>query len=80
MSVYQEKVQQVAGLLNEFDLDMWLIFVRETAEHTDPVLKVLGPLNAVWPAAFMFHRSGRASPSPAWATMRPCARTGCSTR
>jgi Xaa-Pro aminopeptidase len=58
MSVYQEKVQQVAGLLNEFGLDMWLIFVRETAESTDPVLKVLGHLNAVWPAAFMFHRSG----------------------
>lgn len=58
MSVYDEKVQQVAGLLNEFGLDMWLIFVRETAEHTDPVLKVLGHLNAVWPAAFMFHHSG----------------------
>jgi len=58
MSVYQEKVQQVAGLLDEFDLDMWLIFVRETAEHTDPVLKVLGHLGAVWSAAFMFHRSG----------------------
>ncbi|MEN6480542.1 MAG: Xaa-Pro peptidase family protein [Anaerolineales bacterium] len=58
MSVYQEKAQQVAGILDELGIDVWLIFVRETAEHTDPVLKVLGQLNAVWPAAFLYHRSG----------------------
>lgn len=58
MDIYQEKMQQAGDLLAEFDLDAWLVFVRETAEHTDPVIKLLGPLNAVWEAAFIFGRGG----------------------
>jgi Xaa-Pro aminopeptidase len=58
MNVFQEKAQQANRLLTEFDLDVWLIFVRETAEHTDPVLKLLGNLNGVWDTAFIFGRSG----------------------
>ncbi len=58
MNIYQEKVRQANQLLDEFGLDMWLVLVRETAEHTDPVLKLLGHLNAVWTAAFIFTRSG----------------------
>jgi Xaa-Pro aminopeptidase len=58
MNIYQEKMQQASHLLDEFDLDVWLVFVRETAEHTDPVLKLLGHLNCVWPAAFIFDRGG----------------------
>lgn len=59
MNVYQEKVQQAVDLLGEFGLDAWLIFVRETAELDDPVLKILGPQRAVWPAAFIFGRAGQ---------------------
>lgn len=59
MNVYQEKMRQVGQLMAEFDLDAWLVFVRETAEHTDPVIKLLGPLNAVWEAAFIFGRDGQ---------------------
>lgn len=59
MSIYDEKVRQVQDLLDEYSIDTWLIYVRETAEHTDPVLKVLGPLGCVWPAAFMFNRDGQ---------------------
>ncbi len=58
MEIYQEKVRQANQLLEEFGLDMWLVLVRETAEHTDPVLKLLGHLNAVWTAAFIFTRTG----------------------
>jgi Xaa-Pro aminopeptidase len=58
MEIYQEKVRQANQLLAEFDLDMWLVLVRETAEHTDPALKLLGHLNAVWTAAFIFTRTG----------------------
>jgi Xaa-Pro aminopeptidase len=58
MNVYQEKAKQACDLLDEFDLDLWLIFVRETAEHTDPVLKLFGHQRAVWPAAFLFGRGG----------------------
>jgi Xaa-Pro aminopeptidase len=58
VDIYQEKAAQAVRLLAEFDLDMWLIFVRETAEHTDPVLKLLGHYSITWPAAFIFTRSG----------------------
>ena len=58
MNVYQEKAQQACALLSEFDLDMWITYVRETAEHTDPVLKLLGPFSPTWPAAFIYTRDG----------------------
>jgi len=58
VGIYDEKVRQANALLGEFEMDAWLIYVRETAEHTDPVLKVIGHLNAVWPAAFLFSRGG----------------------
>jgi Xaa-Pro aminopeptidase len=59
MNVFQEKARQATELLAEFDLDAWLIFVRETAEHTDPVLKLLGHLSPVWQSAFIFGQNGR---------------------
>jgi Xaa-Pro aminopeptidase len=58
MNIYREKIEQACQLLSEFDLDVWLVFARETAEHTDPVLKLLGHLTPVWQAAFIFARSG----------------------
>lgn len=58
MNVYQEKAAQAVDLLAEFDLDLWITFVRETAEHTDPVLKLLGPFSVTWPTAFLFARNG----------------------
>jgi Xaa-Pro aminopeptidase len=58
MNIYEEKAKQATDLLDSFDLDVWLVFVRETAEHTDPVLKLLGPEKFVWPAALIFGRGG----------------------
>ncbi len=58
MNVYQEKAHQACALLSEFDLDVWITYVRETAEHTDPVLKLLGPFSPTWPAAFIYTRAG----------------------
>lgn len=59
MDIYQEKIEQAVALLDDFDLDVWLILVRETAEHTDPVLKLWEPLRVVWPAAFIVARGGQ---------------------
>ncbi len=59
MNVYQEKAQQALSLLSEFGLDMWITYVRETAEQTDPVLKLLGPFSITWPAALIFTVDGR---------------------
>lgn len=58
MNIYQEKIAQAVSLLADHDLDMWLILVRETAEHTDPVLKLIGHYSQTWTAAFIFTRQG----------------------
>jgi hypothetical protein len=64
MDIYQEKMEQAGRLMAEFNLDTWLVFVRETAEHTDPVIKLLGPLNAVWEAALSLAGGVSGWPSP----------------
>jgi Xaa-Pro aminopeptidase len=58
MDIYQEKAAQAIDLLEEFDLDMWLLFVRETAEHSDPALKMLGHYSITWPTVMLFTRRG----------------------
>jgi Xaa-Pro aminopeptidase len=60
MDLYHEKLYQASELLAAHDLDLWLIFVRETAEHTDPSLKLLGQFSFTWPTAIMVTRSGYA--------------------
>ncbi|MBP1691357.1 MAG: hypothetical protein H6Q32_709, partial [Bacteroidetes bacterium] len=37
----REKVAQATALLNEYDIDCWITFVRETALNGDPVLPFL---------------------------------------
>ncbi|MGQ9876376.1 MAG: M24 family metallopeptidase [Chloroflexus sp.] len=58
--LYHEKLHQAQELLAAYDLDLWLIFVRETAEHTDPTLKLLGHFSLTWPTAIVITRQGRA--------------------
>ncbi len=53
------KVRQTTGLLNEFDIDLWLIFVRETTAVMDPVLPILYGNDLTWQSALMLHRSGK---------------------
>ncbi len=60
MDLYHEKLQQAVELLADHDLDLWLILARETAEHTDPALKLLGHFTLTWPSAIIVTRSGRA--------------------
>ncbi len=60
MDLYQEKLHQAGELLAAHDLDLWLIFVRETAEHTDPSLKLLGQFSLTWPTAIMVTCHGQA--------------------
>ena len=37
----QEKITQAIRILNELQLDCWLIFVRETDEQPDPAYKLV---------------------------------------
>jgi Xaa-Pro dipeptidase len=54
-----EKLQQALGLLGESDLDAWLLFVRETAEGSDPVLPLILEGGLTWQSALILHRDGR---------------------
>lgn len=60
MDLYHEKLHQAGELLDAHDLDLWLILVRETSEHTDPALKLLGHFSLTWTTAIIVTRSGRA--------------------
>ncbi len=53
-----EKIQQAVEILNEKDIDMWLTFVRETGNITDPMLEVIVGTNATWESAFIITKSG----------------------
>lgn len=55
----REKVEQAKGLLEEFDVDCWVTFTRESAINGDPVLTFLVAEPVTWHSAFMVTRAGR---------------------
>ena len=57
-STYREKIDQAAWLLREFDLDAWLIFVRETAMAGDPALRLIAPFELTWESAILVGAHG----------------------
>jgi Xaa-Pro aminopeptidase len=54
-----EKLDQVTAILNEFDIDVWLTFVRETSMATDPALELIYDGDVTWQSAFLIGRDGR---------------------
>ena len=55
----REKVEQATRILNEFDVDLWLTFVRETSLSPDPTLELILGIDMVWQSAFLLRRDGR---------------------
>ncbi len=53
-----EKIAQAIGLLERFNLDLWLTFVHETSLVRDPALDLICPFDLTWHSALMVHRSG----------------------
>ncbi|MCE1188402.1 MAG: Xaa-Pro peptidase family protein [Ignavibacteria bacterium] len=53
-----EKINQAVHILNELNIDLWLIFVRESHTIPDPCLPVVVGTNCTWQSAFLIHRSG----------------------
>ncbi len=45
-------------MLNEQNLDAWLVFVRETSLTRDPCLDLVVGLDMTWHSAFLIHRNG----------------------
>jgi len=54
----QEKVKQAIKILNEYSVDCWLTFVRETAIVRDPMLAFLAKADVTWHSAFIITRRG----------------------
>lgn len=53
-----EKIEQTKSILNELDIDMWMIFVRESATLHDPSLDLVVGANATWQSAFCITKDG----------------------
>jgi len=60
----QEKLDQTAAILNEFNVDVWLTFVRETSLMPDPALELIAGLDFTWQSAFLLARDGRRRHQP----------------
>lgn len=54
----REKLDQAVALLDEYNLDVWLTFVRETSLTADPALQLICDLDLVWHSAFIISRAG----------------------
>jgi Xaa-Pro aminopeptidase len=53
------KLHQAAELLPAFDLDVWLVYVRETSLTRDPALDLIYPHALTWETAFFVTRQGQ---------------------
>ncbi len=55
----EEKLNQVAQILRECDIDLWLTFTRETMTMPDPILELILGFTVTWHSAFILGKSGR---------------------
>ncbi len=53
-----EKVKQAVGILNEYDVDCWITFVRESGIVRDPMLDYLIQADVTWHSAFIITKAG----------------------
>jgi Xaa-Pro aminopeptidase len=53
----KEKVEQAKKLLNEFDIDCWLTFARETSINGDPALAFLVESDLTWHSSILITKN-----------------------
>jgi len=56
--ITREKLDQAVDILDEKDIDLWVTFVRETTQVSDPCLDLLLGFDLTWPSAVMISREG----------------------
>jgi Xaa-Pro aminopeptidase len=59
-SLIKEKVTQSIQILQEFDIDCWITFVRETQLNGDPILDYLVSTDLTWHSAIILTAKGDA--------------------
>jgi Xaa-Pro aminopeptidase len=52
------KIEQAVGILDELDIDAWMIFARESATVHDPCIDLVVGGNVTWASAFVLTRKG----------------------
>jgi Xaa-Pro aminopeptidase len=55
----REKLEQATGVLNELDMDAWILVARESDTLGDPSLPLVVGTNVTWPSAFIVRRDGK---------------------
>ena len=55
----QEKLDQAISILQEFGVDCWITFVRESQINGDPALAFLIEADVTWHSALIVNRTGR---------------------
>lgn len=58
MDIVKQKIMQAVDILNELDIDLWLIFCRESDVMADPCLPLVIGHKVVWQSAFFICRDG----------------------
>jgi Xaa-Pro aminopeptidase len=60
VNIVAEKIAQAGRLLDELNIDLWLIFARETTLQSDPAMPLVVGDNVTWQSFFLYSRGGDA--------------------
>lgn len=58
MSLIHEKLDQAVALLREFDIDVWITFVRESSESGEAVMPLILGRGLTWQSALLVTKNG----------------------
>jgi len=58
-NLVREKLAQATEILNELDIDLWLVVARESDTLGDPSLPLVVGTSVTWESAFLISRTGR---------------------
>ena len=56
--IMNEKIKQAVNILKEKNIDLWLIFVRESSIMQDPTIEIVVGKNCTWQSAFFINKNG----------------------
>ncbi len=58
LQIIKQKIEQAVELLNEFEIDLWLIFIRESHTMPDPCIDMVVGTHVTWQSAFLINKNG----------------------